>query len=266
MNRYQKFLRTFCVSVCLSIFLIACDSQTDRDPLIEVENEAKNVGEYSGKGPGLASREDQIIPPGIGWHPSVKFDLAEPGSYDLPAVGAATDGEVLRASGDAAKLSDFMGDRYAVMSFIFSTCGDLNGCPLATAVFFKLKERLAEDPRTANKVRLISLSFDPEYDTPEIMNLYGKGLGGGNIEWEFLTTQSEEKLQPIIDGFGQMVVKEYDEGGEYTGNYAHILRVFLIDKKLNIRQEYNVSFLHDDIIFNDLLTLIMQDESLVSER
>ena len=157
------------------------------------------------------------------------------------------------------ELDSLLGDKIVLLTFIYSSCTDLNGCPLATAVFYKVKERFKDNPEIADKIRLVSISFDPEHDTPEIMRLYGAGFEGGEPEWMFLTTASEEALMPITQQYGQMVIKAYDENGEYTGSMAHVLRAFLIDRSKNIRQEYSVSFLHDQLVSTDIKTLLIED-------
>ena len=58
---------------------------------------------------------------------------------------------------------------------MYTTCTDINGCPLATAVFHKIQQKLSKEPEVGKNVRLLSLSFDPKNDTPEIMKLYGAG-------------------------------------------------------------------------------------------
>ena len=209
---------------------------------------------------GVASFEDAVLIPAAGWG-TMKYDPPIPGTYQLPPFGKATDGEVLNEDGDAKMLSDFYGDKYVILSFIFTTCADLNGCPLVTAVFYKIKQQLMdENPDLAEQIRLISLSFDPEYDTPEVMKFYGMGSKDmGGPEWVFLTTESVEKLAPITEGFGQYVNKEYDEEGNHTGSFAHILRVFLIDKEGNKRAQYSAGFLHADSLISDVKTLHMEE-------
>ena len=173
----------------------------------------------------------------------------------------ATDGEVLNEDGEAKMLSEFYGDKYVILCFIFTTCADLNGCPLVTAVFYRIKQQLMDEhPELADQLRLISLSFDPEYDTPEVMKFYGMGSKDmDGPEWVFLTTESVEKLAPITEGYGQYVNKEYDEEGNPTGSYAHILRVFLIDKEGNKRAQYSAGFLHADSLISDVKTLHMEE-------
>lgn len=210
----------------------------------------------------VASFEDIVLTPAAGWG-AMKFDKPVPGTYELPAFGKAADGNVLTDDGTEKRLSDFYGDKFVILSFIYTQCSDLNGCPLVTAVFYKIKQRIIDkNPELADQLRLISLSFDPKHDTPEVMKFYGQGskdLGGA--EWEFLTTKSIEELNPIINGFGQYVNKEYDEEGNETSSYAHILRVFLIDKDGNKRAQYSAGFLHEESLMSDVQTLLIEEQN-----
>lgn len=181
-----------------------------------------------------------------------------PGTYDLPPLFDAADGEVLDSNGLPARLHAFLGDRVVLLSFIYSTCSDVAGCPLATAVFYRIKQRLGSEPALARQLRLVTLSFDPDQDTPEVMRLYGAGLDGDGVEWAFLTTANEDRLQPILSAYKQTVLREYDDRGEPAGTFAHLLRVYLIDRQKRIRNIYSVSFLHPDLLVSDAQTLLME--------
>ncbi|MDE0250932.1 MAG: SCO family protein [Gammaproteobacteria bacterium] len=215
--------------------------------------------------PGSHAARSQVKVIADGWKPDLPYKVPEPGTYDLPRIRVAGGGKVLGPDGNELELEDLMGDRIVLLTFIYSSCVDLNGCPLATAVFYKVKERFKRDRELSDKVRLISVSFDPEHDTPEVMRLYGKAFEQGDPQWMFLTTASEEVLEPIINQYGQMVIKEYDEDGKYKGTMAHVLRAFLIDMSKNIRQEYSVSFLHDQLVTADIKTLLIE-QGVFTER
>lgn len=194
-----------------------------------------------------------------GWRPNLPYEVPEPGTYTLPKIGLAGGGPVLGVDGEELELEDLFAGKIVLLTFIYSSCTDLNGCPLATAVFYKIKERFRDNPRVVDKIRLISISFDPQHDTPEVMKLYGAGFDEGDPQWLFLTTASEQALGPIIKQYGQMVIKEYDDEGDFKGTMAHVLRAFLIDRSRNIRQEYSVSFLHDQLVSTDIKTLLIED-------
>ncbi len=205
-----------------------------------------------------AVAQDDILAPG--WK-NLSYTPPAVGSYQLPPITEASDGTVLLEDGTESNLFDLMGDRVVLFSFIYTRCNDINGCPLANAVFHKLQAKLQERPEIAQATRLLSMSFDPERDTPEVMKEFGQGLGGNGVDWQFLTAKDRDALQPILGDYGQYTIREYDESGEYTGDFAHMLRVFLIDRELRIRNIYSVAFLHADILINDLETLLLESPS-----
>lgn len=186
------------------------------------------------------------------------FDAPKVASYRLPIIDVAADGEVLNTGNQPVHLHQLMGDKIVLLSFIYSTCSDVNGCPLATMVFHKIKHRLLKEPELAGKLRLLTLSFNPEHDTPEAMREYGQSFISDQVDWQFLTTQSEQQLQPILNQYQQSIQKVYDEKGEFTGTFSHILRVYLIDTDQQIRNIYSVSFLHADTLINDVKTLLSE--------
>ncbi len=201
-------------------------------------------------------KEEQIIlAPG---YSPLQFEAPLPGSYELPALGEAENGRVLDSQGEPQNLHGFYGDKVVLLSFIYASCNDVNGCPLATAVFHKIQQHLKRNPAVASQLRLLTLSFDPEHDTPEAMKRYGESFQAKGIDWRFLTTESESELTPILDAYNQTRQKEYDDKGVETGSYSHTLRVYLIDKKHKFRNIYSVSFLHPDTLLSDVKTLLLE--------
>jgi len=190
-----------------------------------------------------------------GYRP-LAFKISPSGSYNLPVIDMAADGEVLTTNHQVRHLHELMGDKITLLSFIYSTCSDVNGCPLATQVFHKINRRLQQEPELAGKLRLLTLSFNPLQDTPEAMSEYATSFTNDKVDWQFLTTQSEQQLQPILEKYRQAIQKIYDQQGQFTGTFSHILRVYLIDKDKQIRNIYSVSFLHADTLINDVKTLL----------
>jgi cytochrome c peroxidase len=197
---------------------------------------------------------EQVLAPGYG---PLGFTAPEPGSYSLPPLGGAADGSLVDCDGERVRLSDLYGDRMVVLSFIYTACSDANGCPLASYVLSQLQQRLSREPGLREQVRLISISFDPRNDTPAVMCEYRERFARPGIEWRFLTADSEERLEPLLEAFGQSLTREYDAEGNPTGNFSHILRVYLIDRAARIRNIYSVSFLHADTLSNDIRTLLL---------
>lgn len=210
-----------------------------------------------------AGQPAQVLSPGYG---ALQYEPPAAGSYQLPPLGTAADGQVLNDAGEQLALYDLIGDKLVLLGFIYTRCSDINGCPLASFVMKKVQTALAEDTGLGSQVRLVSLSFDPEMDTPAALADYARHFRREGADWQFLTTASEASLQPILDGYGQWRQREYDSKGNYTGSMSHILRVFLIDKQRRIRNIYSTGFLDADTVVNDLRTLDMELSGLPDER
>ena len=204
----------------------------------------------------FAAAETVIRAPGYG-----ELDYVPPpaGSYQLPVLGEAGDGRVLDADGNATTLHEVLDGRIVLLGFIYTHCPDVNGCPLASYVMKQVQARLARENGMAKRVRLVSLSFDPELDTPQAMRDYARHFRRQDFDWRFLTTDSEQSLKPILDGYGQFRAKFYNEDGRYAGSMSHVLRVYLIDTERRIRNIYSAGFLHADTVINDINTVMVDD-------
>jgi cytochrome c peroxidase len=199
--------------------------------------------------------EPVVLAPG---YTALEFTPPLAGSYDLPPFGPAADGPVLDAIGQPRRIHDYLGDKVVVLSFIYTTCNDVNGCPLATFVFKGVQDSVLNDPALSDEVRLLSFSFDPAHDTPEALNTYADHFRATGFDWQFLTTSSTAMLDPTLQAYGQSVIRDYDAEGQYLGSMSHILRVFLIDKQKRIRNIYSTSYLHADTVANDIRTLLAE--------
>ena len=182
------------------------------------------------------------------------FSASDPACYRLPAIQAAADGEVLTASGETATLHRLFDGKLVLLSLIYTQCADAKGCPWATGVLALLRQRIKQDPELVDRVRFLSLSFDPAHDTPEVMRRYGEPFGADG-DWLFLTTRSEKVLAPILESYQQAVTRQANAAGKPGEVLAHILRVFLIDRDKQIRNIYSSGFLEPALLLSDLQTL-----------
>lgn len=195
----------------------------------------------------------QVLAPG---YSTLSFPAPEVGSYLLPSLGNAANGELLDSSGTKATLHALYADKIIVLSFIYTSCNDVNGCPLASFVLGRVLRRLSSVAELKSKVRLVTVSFDPRNDSPQVMANYAKGFRQGDVDWRFLTAASEESLAPILDDYDQAVIRDRNPDGQPVGTMSHILRVFLIDRQKNIRNIYSPSFLHPDVLLADIRTVL----------
>ena len=188
--------------------------------------------------------------------------LPAPGRYSLPRLQRAPDGQVLGPDGQAHQLHKLLAGRHTVLSFMYTYCRDPVGCPLAWKVMQSVHDQLRENPSLARRAQLISLSFDPTNDTPQQMALFGGNrMKEAQAPWLFLTTESVARLMPLLNGFGQDVAIETDAQGRPTRTLNHLLRVFLVDASLQVREIYSVATIEPQVIINDLRTLQLEATS-----
>lgn len=191
--------------------------------------------------------------------PTQSFVANPPGTYALPVIQSAANGWVLEGNWLPRRLSGYTHGAVTLLSFVYTYCSDPIGCPLAYATMTDLKARVLADPALRGKVRFVSLSFDPSNDTPQAMRLYGaQHTGSADLPWHFLTTYSTRFLLPILEGYGQDVEIELDAAGAPTRARTHMLKVFLIDAKAQVREIYSVAFLHPEVMFNDIKTVLKE--------
>jgi protein SCO1 len=182
--------------------------------------------------------------------------LPAPGSYTLPRIQRCPDGEVLQSDGRALRLHTALRGKISVLGFMYTYCRDPVGCPLAYRIMVATRDALMRDAALAAQSQLISLSFDPTNDTPEQMRMYGHGQADpARVRWRFLTTASVPKLLPLLEGLGQDVSVETDTRGKPTRTLNHLLKVFLIDPQLWVREIYSVATLDVAALVNDMRTV-----------
>ena len=189
--------------------------------------------------------------------PPLEFEPPPPGSYILHRIMTAPEGRVLGLDGRSEPLSRYTRGRITLLGFIYTSCSDPDGCPLAYRVFDALKQAIVDTPRLHGKVRFVTLSFDPARDTPEVMRGYAgssRARRSAEVDWYFLTTHSARELLPLVEGFGQDV--RTARGGR---ELSHVLKVFLIDRRGDVREIYTSNFLHPQVLLNDIDTLLFED-------
>lgn len=183
-----------------------------------------------------------------------QYEAPEPGTYSLPVIQRVGDHPLLDAEGKRTTLSALKRDRAAVVAFVYGGCVEATGCPFSMAVLHRLDSEIAADLALAARVTLITISFDPERDTPERMAAE-RELHHPKAKWRFATTSGEAELAPLLADFGQTAVKLRFPDGRWSGRFRHVLKVFLLDSDNRVRNVYSVGFLNAELLLADLRTL-----------
>jgi cytochrome oxidase Cu insertion factor (SCO1/SenC/PrrC family) len=194
------------------------------------------------------------------------YDPPVPGSYSLPVVKVAPDGGIIDSAGRSLTLRDLTHGRITVLSFIYTRCAAPKACPYATGVFSQLHALTEDDKTLAKNMRLVSMSFDPDYDTPQHLAAYSEAMREekSGCEWRFATAKSRGELDSILNAYGQAVDKRPNPA-DPQGPLYHILRVFLIDREGRIRNIYSSGTLDPRLVLADVKTLLLE-ESRVSKQ
>jgi len=149
----------------------------------------------------------------------------------LGRFGTVPDFSLTERSGRPIELSALKG-KILVVNFIYTSCKDT--CPLQSAEMAKFQS----DLKDLKEVRLISVSVDPERDTPEVLSQYADRFHADPERWLFLTGQKEEIYRLAQEGFRLSAVPAPDAGREDPA-ILHSSRFVLVDGEAQIRGYYD---------------------------
>ncbi|WP_409276331.1 SCO family protein [Neobacillus sp. SCS-31] len=121
--------------------------------------------------------------------------------------------------GRAYPVSEFKG-KYVFITFLYTSCGTV--CPELEMnmgeVYKKLPERYL-----GKEIVFLSISFDPERDTPERLDKYKDMFGSDGETWRMARISDQAELDSLLKEFGVIVIPD----GE--GNFAHNSAFYLVD-------------------------------------
>lgn len=163
-------------------------------------------------------------------HSHEPFGQGSTAQHKYPILGVVPDFSLTEASGRTVKKSDLKGS-FWVASFVFTRCA--TSCPMTVVELASLQDELPSE------VRLVSITVDPEYDSPEVLSEYAKNVGADVDRWIFLTGDKDDIYRCIREGF-HLAVQENPEG-KPGWEVAHSPRLALVDAKGQIRGYYNSS-------------------------
>tara|TARA_Y100000814_G_scaffold267951_1_gene222651 strand:+ start:1635 stop:2228 length:594 start_codon:yes stop_codon:yes gene_type:complete len=140
----------------------------------------------------------------------------------LPILSELIDFRLIDQNGNQFIKDDLLG-KFWIADFIFTTCA--GPCPIMSNQFTELQSRYSN----ANDINLLSISVNPEYDTPVILREYGERYSSDNEKWHFLTGEKEEIHKLAVEGF---------KIGSIEDPIFHSTRFILIDNHARIRGYY----------------------------
>lgn len=142
-------------------------------------------------------------------------------------------------------LSDLRG-KVVLVNFIFTTCSGT--CPATTHRIAKIHQEIARRPELKDRVHILSISLDPQRDTPEMLRGYRRLYEIEAANWSFLTGTPKE-VQPVLGAWGMWARPAAN------GQLDHPSRVFLVDPQGRIREIYNLDFFRLPWVVEDVQLL-----------
>ena len=121
-----------------------------------------------------------------------------------------------------------------VVYFYFASCPDV--CPPTTYQLAEFQEMLRKDGRLGSEVELISITFDPEKDTDDVIRTFTQRIGAELDGWHFVRGESREAMIELAHAYDVSVV--YDDVQE---TFIHMNYIILIDENNNVREYVNGS-------------------------
>ncbi len=164
---------------------------------------------------------DSLQTTGLRRDPSTHFDLASPSSSALQPGEPLPDYSFLDVAGRTVSLSDYRGSVVA-LTFVFTRCPVPEYCPAMMRNFGNVDQILKDSPPLPAPWKLVTLSFDPEHDTPEVLQRYGKAFDYDPQNWDLLTSATSEPIEAIARNVGLKY-------GQRDGSYLHNLRTVVLD-------------------------------------
>ncbi len=164
-------------------------------------------------------------------------DLPAPAAAPPPVVDplrpgdAVPDATLVDQDGRSLRLSSLAGTA-VVVTFIYTRCPLPDFCPLMDRNFAAIQRAVkAEGPRG---VRLVSISFDPAFDTPAVLKAHAARAGADPAVWTFVTGD-QATIEVLGARFGLAVVHDANDPASIT----HNLRTAVIDRHGKLKKLYD---------------------------
>jgi len=144
---------------------------------------------------------------------------------------------LVNQDGRHIRLTDFRG-KALLITFIYTRCPLPNFCPLLSSQFSKIHDDLMKEPDVYKRTHLVTISFDPRYDTPRVLRKYGLAYldndKSGFEQWDFASTNPGD-LRKLAYAFGL----EYSEA---DNQISHTMVIALVARDGTIAQYWGAQW------------------------
>jgi protein SCO1 len=178
--------------------------------------------------------------------------ITTPESSAMPQPGdAVPDFRLVNQDGKPVRFTQYKG-RVLLLTFIYTRCPVPEYCALVSSNFTEIERELERDGKLYKGTHMLSVSFDPAYDTPKVLRSYGAALSGRYdketfAHWEFVTGEAEE-IKRLAQFFGLTFIPE-------KGEFVHSLQTALIAPDGRLAKLYSGNKWNPSEVISDIRTL-----------
>jgi len=181
------------------------------------------------------------------------------------SIGAKPGDEVpdyrlVNQDGKVIRIHDYRG-KALLLTFIYTRCPQPDQCTLMSNNFAAIDQELQKQPELLGKTHLLSISFDPEYDTPKVLRSYGAAFTGKYSDenfthWEFASGTADE-VKGIAQFFGMRYFRDEESG---TDQVVHSLRTAVIGPDSKIVKVYRGNEWKPEELLKEIEVLFTQKQ------
>lgn len=124
-----------------------------------------------------------------------------------------------------------MRGQFVIYNFTYTRCPE--PCGNLNQTMQEIQSRLDELELRGVSTSFVTISFDPDYDTPEVLRTFADSLGADTTQWKFATTSDQTILKAIIGGGFEAYYNQKDDG-----TFAFDPKFVLVDGWGIVRGEY----------------------------
>lgn len=183
-------------------------------------------------------------------------DRLKPQDAEMATIGPVPDFSLTNHNNETITQDDLLGKVY-VVEFFYSTCPSI--CPVMHKSLVKVQDKYFGNPNVA----FVSITINPEFDTPEVLKAYAEENDVVNNNWQFLTGELDDIYALANQGFNLYAA----EAAEVEGGFEHSGFFALVDKKGVIRsrivQQGNPKIYYNGLEDSDVRELIKDIKKLL---
>lgn len=142
-------------------------------------------------------------------------------------------------------------DKVRLVEFMFTNCPDV--CPITTMKMTQLQEDLKEEGIFGEDVEFVTITFDPERDTPDVLREYAEAHQMDRDGWVLLR-DSKEKTLELTNALNFLVTEPAE-----NGNIIHATKTYLVDGDNRIQEEFGMGNTFDqEAVLQHIMKLVKE--------